>query len=120
MKFKSIDKRWELIAARGFQLIDTPGAITVELQKTYLEDEIIRVEFETQDISDEEEDLLRIFDVIITKKSIPDYYLVMSCTFSPEFRQLSVRNVKASEPPMSQTTYDGPHLYKLRESIQVR
>ena len=120
MKVKSIDARWEVIAARGFQLEETPGHITITLHKPYNEDESIRVEFEAQDISDDENDLMRIFDVIITRKSIPTYYVVTSCTFSPEFRQLSVRNVKSSDSPLSQDTYDGPHLFKLRQSMQVR
>lgn len=118
---KIINGRLALMRERGFEVVDVPGQVTVELRKmsrtAHGEDEEIRVEFETQKLSDED-DTLRIFDVIITRARNKEHYLVLSCTFYPQFRQLSVRNVKCNDVPTSPHVYDGPHLYSLRQNTQ--
>lgn len=102
---------------RGFTIVDTPGSVTVEFHKEYL-DETIRIEFETQEINDED-DTFKIFDVIITKKQPASHYLVISCTVYPLYKQLSVRHVPIGDTPTSPEVFDGPHLYNLSRPIQA-
>jgi Mitochondrial glycoprotein len=113
---KVIEKRLSLMRERGFSVVDVPGMVTVELQRSYM-DEQITVEFETQSLS-ENDDTFKIFDVIVRSQRCKERYLVVSCTFHPQYRQLSVRMVGINDRPTAQHVYDGPHLFNLNESTQ--
>ena len=91
--------------------------VTVEFTKEY-NDENIRIEYETHEITDTD-DSMKIFDVIITKKHNEMYYLVVSCVFHPQFKEVSVRNHKVGQDPTDQDVFDGPHLFNLKPLTQV-
>ena len=154
---KALKKRLDLIHSRGFRIQNQMKEVTVKLVKehtnhmnakddnskessNYGKIERVEIEFEAQEIKEEEEeDLMRVFDVCIyssqrhpilrnplldTTSTPPSSdsssYLVISCTFAPKYKQISVRHVPVSETVTSPLVYDGPHLFDLPKNIQVR
>ena len=157
---KALKKRLDLIHSRGFRIQNQMKEVTVKLVKEYSlttnhtnakddnnnesssygKIERVEIEFEAQEIKEEEEeDLMRVFDVCIYSSqrhpilrnplldatstppsSDSSSYLVISCTFAPKYKQISVRHVPVSETVTSPLVYDGPHLFDLPKNIQVR
>ena len=149
---KALKKRIDLIDSRGFKIHNNMKEITIKLVKEYNYDteyernnssltqndsvrgERIEIEFEAQEGREDEDDLMRVFDVCIyplprhpilqnplDSTSTPPFssYLVISCTFAPKYKQISVRHVPLHESVTSPNVYDGPHLFDLPKNIQV-